>query len=188
MKQFMIGLSIVLLMVSHGYAAIFGDVNIPDTLSAGKNKLILNGAGYRTKFFMKIYVGALYLTQKSSDQNEIINADKPMAIKMHIVSSLISSKKMINAVNAGFDNATGSNTAPIANEIKQLLSIFQEKIEVGDVYDLVYNPGQGVQASKNGTLKGTIKGLAFKKALFGIWLCDYPADKYLKKSMLTGSD
>jgi hypothetical protein len=186
MKQLIIGISIFLLMSTSGYAANFGDVNIPDSLSAGKEKLVLNGAGYRTKFFMKIYIGALYLTQKSTDQNAIINADKPMAIKMHIISSLITSKKMINAVNAGFDNATGSNTAPIEKEIKQLLSIFQEKIEIGDVYDLVYVPGQGVVASKNGTLKGTIKGLAFKKALFGIWLCDYPADKYLKKSMLTG--
>jgi hypothetical protein len=187
MKKIMIGILFLLLAVTNVNAAKLGDVTIPDTLAAGKEKLVLNGAGYRTKFYMKIYIGALYLLQKSSDQNQIINADKPMAIKMHIVSSLISSKKMIKAVNAGFDNATGGNIAPIQKEIKQLLSIFQEKIEVGDIYDLVYVPGQGVLASKNGSLKGTIKGHEFKKALFGIWLCDRPADKYLKKSMLTGN-
>jgi hypothetical protein len=188
MKHFIIGISIMLLTLSSSFAANFGDINIPDTLKAGKENLVLNGAGYRTKFYMKIYIGALYLPQKCADQNNIINADQAMAIKMHIVSSMISSKKMIKAVNAGFENATGNNTNPIANEIKQLLSIFQEQIEVGDVYDLVYIPGKGVMASKNGQLKGTIKGLAFKKALFGIWLCDKPADKYLKKSMLTGNN
>ena len=182
----MIGISLMLLMVTNIHSADFGDVKIPDTLLAGKEKLVLNGAGYRTKFYMKIYIGALYLSKKSSDQNEIINADKPMAIKLHIVSGMISSKKMIKAVNAGFENATGNNTAPIDKEIKQMLAIFQEQIEVGDVYDLVYIPGQGVLASKNGKSKGTIKGLTFKKALFGIWFCDRPADKYLKKSMLTG--
>jgi len=187
MKRFIISISVLLLMGTNAYSAKLGDVNIPDTLNAGKDKLILNGAGYRTKFYMNIYVGALYLTQKSADQNDIINADKAMAIKMHIVSSMISSSKMINAVNAGFDNATGGNITPIEKEIKQLLAIFQEKIEIGDEFDLVYVPGQGVLASKNGKLKGTIKGLAFKKALFGIWLCDQPADKYLKKSMLTGN-
>jgi len=186
MKKCVISISVLLLIVTNVYSASFGDINIPETLAAGKDKLILNGAGYRTKFYMKIYVGALYLTEKCADQNKIINADKPMAIKMHIVSSLISSKKMIKAVNAGFENATANNTAPIQNEIKQLLSIFQEAIEIGDVYDLVYVPGKGILASKNGVLKGTIKGLAFKKALFGIWLCDSPADKYLKKGMLTG--
>jgi hypothetical protein len=186
MKQLLIGISLCLLIATNAFSANFGDVNIPETLLAGKDKLILNGAGYRTKFYMKIYVGALYLSQKCSDQNMIINADKPMAIKMHIVSSLISSKKMIKAVNAGFENATGNNTAPIQKEINQLLSIFQEAIEVGDIYDLVYVPGKGILASKNGVRKGTIKGLAFKKALFGIWLCDSPADKYLKKGMLTG--
>ncbi|KPA12835.1 chalcone isomerase [Candidatus Magnetomorum sp. HK-1] len=184
MKKFIITVLFFLLTITISYSAQVGDVNIPDTLMAGKNKLILNGAGFRTKFFMKIYAGALYLLQKNADQNHIISADKPMAIKMHIVSSLISSDKMVKAVIEGFEKSTGNNTTPIDKEIKQLLSIFQEKIEIGDVYDLVYIPGKGLLASKNKSLKGTIKGLAFKKALFGIWLCDKPADKYLKKAML----
>ena len=184
MKRVLIVISIILLTITNIYSAQVGDVKIPDTIMAGKDKLILNGAGFRTKFFMKIYAGALYLPKKNSDQKSIIEADMAMAIKMHIVSGLISSDKMIKAVNEGFENSTKNNTAPIEKEIKQLLSIFKEKIEVGDIYDLVYVPGKGILASKNGILKGTIKGLAFKKALFGIWLCDKPADKHLKKRML----
>lgn len=37
---------------------------------------------------------------------------------------------------------------------------------------------------KNGTKKGSIDGLDFKKALFGIWLCNKPADEDLKEGML----
>jgi hypothetical protein len=33
-------------------------------------------------------------------------------------------------------------------------------------------------------LKGTIKGLDFKKAVFSIWLGEKPADSKLKKKML----
>ena len=49
---------------------------------------------------------------------------------------------------------------------------------------MIYTPGSGVAISKNGELKDTIEGIAFKKALFGIWLSDKPADKKLKKAML----
>ncbi|MBF0449839.1 MAG: chalcone isomerase family protein [Candidatus Magnetomorum sp.] len=184
MKRFSIALVFFLFTLSIVHAEKIGDVEIPNTFMAGQNKLILNGAGFRTKFFMKIYAGALYLSEKSSDQNGIIAADKPMVIKMHIVSGMITSDKMINAVNEGFEKSTLGNIAPIKNEIKALLELFKEEIKVGDIYDLVYLPDQGLKAFKNGSPKGIIKGLAFKKALFGIWLCDKPADKYLKKSML----
>ncbi len=36
----------------------------------------------------------------------------------------------------------------------------------------------------NGISRAVIAGLDFKKALFGIWLCDQPADKNLKKKLL----
>ena len=39
-------------------------------------------------------------------------------------------------------------------------------------------------ANKNGVKKGTIEGLDFKKALFGIWLGNKPADDDLKDGML----
>jgi hypothetical protein len=45
-------------------------------------------------------------------------------------------------------------------------------------------PGKGVESYKNGTLQGTIEGMDFKKALFGIWLGNKPADDDLKAAML----
>ena len=57
-------------------------------------------------------------------------------------------------------------------------------IAEGDVFDIVYVPGTGVESYKNGKLQSTIKGLDFKKALFGIWLSKKPADVNLKKAML----
>jgi len=49
---------------------------------------------------------------------------------------------------------------------------------------MAYVPGQGVQVSKNGELKTLVPGLAFKEALFGIWLGKEPADDDLKDDML----
>jgi hypothetical protein len=64
--------------------------------------------------------------------------------------------------------------------------VFKNGIQKNDVFDLVYIPGTGLEASKNGTLLETISGLEFKKALFGIWLCEKPSHKCpgLKSGML----
>ncbi len=122
--------------------------------------------------------------QKSSDAKDIMEADESMAIKLHITSRLISSKKMIDAVNEGFENSTNGNTAPISTEIEKFKGFFSDEINDGDIFDIAYTKGTGVTVYKNGTKKGTISGMKFKEALFGIWLSDKPADKKLKKGLL----
>ncbi len=159
-------------------------VIIPNNVSFEGEKLVLNGVGVREKFWMDMYAGALYLGSKSLDAKAIINANDPMAIKLHMVSSLITSDKMIDAVNEGFENATNGKTSGISSEISKFKAFFSEEINKEDVFDIVYIPSKGVLVYKNGKEKGSIKGMEFKKALFGIWLSDKPADKKLKQGML----
>ncbi|WP_121665461.1 chalcone isomerase family protein [Mesonia aquimarina] len=159
-------------------------ITIPNSETFGKHTLQLNGAGVREKLWIDLYVGGLYLAEKSSDASAIVNSENAMAVKLHIVSSLISSKKMISAVEEGFENSTDDNTAPIQTEIDQFIGFFKEEITKGDIFDITYQPERGVVAYKNGKEKGTIKGMKFKKALFGIWLSNRPADDDLKEAML----
>lgn len=159
-------------------------VKVPETINYGGEELILNGAGVREKFWMDMYAGALYLNKKNNDATAILNANDPKAIKLHIVSSLITSEKMIEAVNEGFESSTRGNTAPMRDKIDQFKSFFNDKIEKNDVFDIVYLPQQGVNVYKNGNKVGNIKGNKFAKALFGIWLSAKPADDDLKEAML----
>ncbi len=161
-----------------------GGVTIPNTVSFEGEKLVLNGVGVREKFWMDMYAGALYLNSKSSTANSIFNANEPMVIKLHIVSKLITSDKMIDAVNEGFINSTNGNIAPLQSEINKFIGFFKEEINKNDVFDIVYLPSRGVVVYKNNSELGRIKGIEFKKALFGIWLSDKPADKGLKTGML----
>lgn len=167
-------------------AVSISDINIPDSLTAGGSDLVLNGAGTRSKWFLDLYVGGLYLPARSSDASAIIEADEPQAIKLHIISGMITSDRMTSATMEGFENSTGDNVAPIKDEVDKFLNVFSEEIKEGDVFDLVYLPDSGVHVMKNGTERGVIKGMAFKKALFGIWLSDEPAQDSLKQSMLGG--
>jgi hypothetical protein len=173
-----------LMITALASAEEIGGINMPESLQSGQTTLILNGAGVREKFFMDLYVGGLYLKEKSADPGAIIEADEPMAIRLHIISSLITSKKMEKATREGFKNATGGNIEPIKVQVEEFISVFKEEIKEGDIYDLIYVPGKGVEVSKNNHHRSTIKGLPFKKAMFGIWLSDKPAQKSLKKAML----
>ena len=179
--------SVILLiftMVAIANAKEIAGINLPDVLETGQSKLVLNGAGVRTKFFIDLYVGGLYLEQESHDPKRIIEANEPMAIRLHIVSSKITSQKMEKATRQGFVKATGGNTAPIEAQIEKFISVFKEEINENDIYDLIYVPGKGVEVYKNDGYKSLTKGLSFKQALFGIWLSDKPVQKRLKEEML----
>lgn len=160
------------------------DVKVPTSLDVDGTKLTLNGAGIRTKYFMDMYVGSLYVKSKGQDGPTIANADEEMTIHLDIISGLITSDKMVSATNDGFENSTGGNTAPLQKEIDMFMGAFSEEIVDGDAFQFDYTPDAGTKVYKNGTLKTTIAGHKFKKALFGIWLGNKPADKNLKKGML----
>ncbi len=159
-------------------------VDVPDTYSAMDTELKLNGAGTRSKWFMDLYVGGLYVPETINDGQAIINADEPQAITLHIISGMITSERMTEATLEGFKASTEGDMAAIQNDVNQFMGVFQEEIKEGDVFDLVYLPGEGVKVLKNGKHKDTLGGLAFKKALFGIWLSDKPAQQDLKEKML----
>ncbi|MEW5675789.1 chalcone isomerase family protein [Flavobacterium enshiense] len=161
-----------------------GGVKLAQKVTLEGQNLVLNGAGIREKMWIDLYVGALYLPKKSSNGAEIMASNDAGAIKLTIISGMITSEKMINAVNEGFENSTNGNTAPIKAKVAQFKSFFKEEIKKGDVFDIVNVPGKGVVVSKNGKEKGVIDGADFKKALFGIWLSGKPADKGLKTAML----
>jgi hypothetical protein len=184
MKKLLFIVLAVFMMSPMANAKQVGKVELPDSLMAGRNELILNGAGFRKKFFIKVYAAGLYLKEKKTDPHKIIDLDEPMAIRMHFVYSKVSSKKLVDAWNEGFINGTGGNIASIKTEIDTFNSYFSQEARKNDIYDIIYIPAQGVSVYVKGELKGTIKGLDFKKAVFGIWLGEKPADSKLKKKML----
>lgn len=161
-----------------------GEVTMPKTLEFNGETLAFNGGGIRKKLFLKLYSGALYLNNKSSEARMIANADETMAIRLVITSGFVSSDAMSDAVEEGFEASTNGNTGAIKSKINEFMGFFSEDIVEGDIFDITYQKGIGTVAYKNNKKLGTIPGMDFKKALFGIWLGDDPADDKLKKGML----
>lgn len=186
MKKFTTFIITVLSTLSIAYGQVkVGDASLPSTLTYKEQTLNLNGAGIRKKFWFKLYSAGLYLKDKSSNANTIVNSDAPTAIRLHITSSLVSKTKLIGAVRDGFEK---TNPNKIVQKLQPKLDTFigflDGDIEIDDTYDIIYLPNQGLSISKNGTTKGIIKDLEFKKAIFNIWLAQSPVDEGLKKQLL----
>lgn len=162
-----------------------GGIVMPNVMKVNDTYLKMNGGGVREKYWIDLYVGVLYVTTKTTDANSIINADEAMAIKMRITSGMVSNEKLEEAVREGMEKSTKGNMEPVQERMETLIAKgFSEAVVEGDVFDLIYVPGEGVSLHKNSKSLVTVKGLDFKKALFGVWLCDDPADETLKKKML----
>lgn len=177
---------IVMLCASWGVQA--EEFDAPSTLSIGETGLLLNGSGVRSRMFIDLYVGSLYLSKDESDAQKIIDGDEPMAIQLSIVSSLITGEKLRDATMDGFRNAVG-DTSRLADRIARFLGAFDEPVDVGDQFLLSWHPdSETLNVKRNAALVEQIKGKDFKQALFAIWLGDNPVQESLKHQMLGVAD
>lgn len=180
-KNLMLLVSLVLFVMALD-ALELGKVTLPDELQAGDNILQLNGAGWRKKLIIKVYAGALYLTEKSSSAEEILNNDLPIIIRMHFVYDGVTPEKLVSAWNEGFANAAVADS--LQPKIDTFNALFTETAQSDDIYDIVYLPGVGTSLYVNDIIKGTIPGFEFRKAVYSIWLGENTALASLRDKML----
>ena len=158
----------------------------PQNIEFKGNNLTLNGHGTRVVFFMKVYEGSLYLENKSSDADEIMNSNTSMALRIDVTSEMVTADAMKKALSEGLEKSTNNNTSHILDEIEQLWSSFNSAVASGDFYEFIFIPKIGTHVLKNNELVELIPGFDFKKAFFGIFLSNNPIQKNLKKAMLGG--
>ncbi|MFK7738188.1 MAG: chalcone isomerase family protein [Pirellulaceae bacterium] len=148
--------------------------------------LKLNGAGKRSKTFVQIYESGLYLAKPSRDAKAIVESDQLMAIRVRITSGFVSRDSLVTSLRDSLKTSTGGKLDSIARETAMFEKTLQEEVKKNDVFDFIQVPQKGLYVLKNGQVKGTIPGINFKRALYGIWLSDKPVDKGLRQAMLQG--
>lgn len=162
-----------------------GDATLPKTLTFKEQNLTLNGTGIRKKLWFKLYSAGLYLNEHTSDAKAIVDNDVPTGIRLHITSGLISTSKLVSAVQDGFEKTNTETTVKaLQPKLDTFIELISGEIEIDDKFDIVYLPNQGLNITKNGTFKGVVEGLDFKKAIFNIWLSQNPVDEDLKEGLL----
>ncbi len=172
-----------LALSSPAFPAEYEGVDLPDTTQVASQTLVLNGYGMREKFFMDIYVGALYLPTTTSSADKAINDNVPKKITMSFVYKKLSKEKMLGIFTEALEK--NPETAAMTAEINQLKAMFDQDVFRGDVVTIAYDPAAGTSISFNDKKKGTVKGEAIMRGLWAIFLGPNPASEDLKKGMLT---
>ncbi len=185
MRRTSILLSVLLVVaasISDLRAGTLAGVTLPDTVQAGGKTLVLNGIGLRTKFFVKVYVGGLYLEQKSSDAAAILKTDVPKRVVMHFVRN-VSKNQVTDGFNESFENNTPDAKKTLKAEIDQFLGAL-ESVNDGDEVVITYLPGTGTTLTVKGKDKVTISAPSFAEVIFSVWLGPKPPNQDLKKGLL----
>jgi len=161
-------------------------VEIPETVSPvdSKTTLILNGAGLREKFFVDVYVGALYLQATTPDARAILSDDGPASVHMHFLYSEISKKKITDGWIEGLDaNLSKSELQALQPRVDAFNKLFTV-LKKGDVLKIDYSDTKGTEVRINGEWRGAVEGNDFFRALLKIWIGTNPISKSLKQDML----
>ncbi|MEM7564448.1 MAG: chalcone isomerase family protein [Pseudomonadota bacterium] len=177
---------ILALLLSSTQAAELSGVFIEEKIELDDDQsLILNGAGLRERLWFDIYVGSLYLTEKSTDVAEVLSKPGPLRIQLDFVYKEVSREKLLEAWRDGFEkNQSEASMTKLKARIEQFYAYFDKAAVAKDRYQFDYLPELGTRISINNEVVGTIPGMDFKNALVEIWLGNHPADKNLKRSML----
>lgn len=175
----MIGLT--LLLTLSAFARTFAGVTVPDTVTVGGQTLVLNGMGLREKYFLDVYVGALYLPSASRDASAIIQLDAPKRVTMHFIYEEVPREKIIETLYEGL--AKVPQYSGLKPQMDQVAG-WMEDLHAGDEVLYDYVPGTGTVVTVKGKKKGTIPGADFMKLVFTIYLGPTPANEALKAGLL----
>jgi hypothetical protein len=182
-------LALAALLPLAGLAAEVGGVKLADKarIDAAGPELVLNGAGIRTRFVVKVYVAGLYLAEKKAAAADAIALGGPKRVSITMLRD-VGAQQFNDALVDGFRaNNTAADVEKLRAPLDELSAIMTALGEAkkGNVIMLDFVPGTGTRVLVDGAAKGKpIAGDEFYKGLLRIWLGDKPVDGDLKKAML----
>jgi hypothetical protein len=170
-------------------AAEIAGVKIDDTARVGGTPLVLNGAGKRTRLVFDVYVAALYLTARQGSAPQVLEAPGPKRITLSLMRDL-SADRLTEALQDGIKlNTSDAALDAIRPQLEALVAAIRSigAAHKGDVLSIDFLADDSTQLALNGAPKGqAIAGVAFQRALLGVWLGEKPVQADLKAALLGG--
>ncbi|UUZ48982.1 chalcone isomerase family protein [Massilia sp. B-10] len=162
-------------------------IKYEESVSLGGKQLVLNGAGVRNKFTVKVYAAGLYLQDAQTTVDGVMKADGPR--RMHLVMLRdISADDLGSAFMVALtENINPADKAKIVTQISKYGEMFSQVsfLKKGDTIDTDWIPGVGNQCYVNGKKVGpVIPDILFYNSVLRVWLGDKPVDSALKAKLL----
>jgi len=167
--------------ITRARAATLAGVELPDTVTVDGATLVLNGMGLRqaTVLRVKAYVGGLYLEQRTSDANTVIDSRQVKRVTMKFLRDIDRNR----LVSGWADELLKVGNKTSEDRIAQFSALIPD-VKNGDTMSFTWRPGTGVEVALNGKARGSVPGDDFARTLFAVWFGPKPGDENLKRGML----
>lgn len=175
------------LIATSAWAVEVAGIKLDDKATVGGRELVLNGAGLRTKFVFKVYVGALYAAEKATVPTAIYDSASPRRMLMRMMRDM-DAESLYKALDEGLrNNLAEAELAAFKPQIGQLGALMKGigAVKEGDSIAIDFDSA-GIEVGVNGSSRGRVEGAGFGRALLMVWLGEHPADADLKKGLLGG--
>jgi hypothetical protein len=160
-------------------------VDFPEELNIAGHTVKLVGVGLRTRWWFNVYVMGAYQANPVKSARHLIKSDEPKFLWIKMLRS-ISGEKMRDALDEGMEkNVPEEARAKLKDRMDQFKAQFPEEIKKGLEIGFTYLPGKGTLGRIEKQEKGPFEGKDFQEALWSVWFGKKPADKDLKKGILS---
>lgn len=137
-----------LLLARPALAVTYEDVGVPDSVVLAGQEVPLNGVGLREVVWVNVYVGALYLPQKTTTPEQALAQDGPRRIALYFVHD-VDAEDVVEAWIEGFkkNNNNNAEVMQIIGERMPTFNSFFDDLVEGDTIFMDYLPGRGTQVT-----------------------------------------
>lgn len=168
-----------LLLIAHGsFAANVGGIDLP----MRHGDFQLHGAGLLRKgLIFRIYVGALYVTDKADVEN--ILGDVPKRLDIHYFHDTPKKYMIRTAEKTMQKNLPEAEYRRLLPKIEELHRAYLDG-QKGSCASIIHTPGEGLTYAFDNEPVLTIPCDDFANAYFTIWLGQQPSSRTIKQRLL----
>ena len=127
-------------------------VSIDESVVINGQKLVLNGYGVRKRGYFKTELTALYLPQRTNSAEVVYKTNAPRYVRQTILRDLPAAVASRFFIREFTMDATEAEAKQLVTELGAIGGLYGNinRINKGDVVELFWNPGQGMNGKYNG--------------------------------------
>ena len=162
-------------------------VSFEPRITLAGQALQLNGSGLRAVAFLKGYAAALYLPQRAADADSVVAQRGAKRLQMKLLMD-VPAAEFSKALHVGIArNLPAGQQGPLAERVGRFDALLQPlgQVRKGDLVNLDFVPGEGLQFWLNGRLLGpAIAGEDFYAAVLRVFIGEHVSDDRLRAGLL----
>lgn len=165
-----------------------GGVRFEDWTRVAESDLVLNGAGLRNMFVIRIYALGLYLPRATGDARQAIAMAGPKRLRL-VTLREVDADRFLDGLRKGLEkNHAAAELAGLKTRMERFAGVIRAAAPLakGSVVSMDLMPDGATRLGLNGKALADIPGEDFHRALLRVWLGDAPAQDDLKAALLGG--